>query len=465
VPSWTATFKWSKAGAVGYPGSRLRAKRLASSCSIRDARPALAGRGPSTEVAIQQATCTDAERPGEYARLLGRPVWPLVLALLGTACEGEPETVVVSGDDAVIVENSLIPQERGVPWTIATAPELSIGLGEAEDAHHLFLVRDAVVLEGGRIAIANGGTGEIRIFEPDGAHVVSMGGAGEGPGEFRRLEAIARWAGDSILGWDGRQQRISVFDAAGQHGRTFRVPQFNDSFGAELLGVTPDARFFVRAGFPQRGDEPFRGMFRPDQMYALLTGTGEVAVDLGVHPGAEGFLSAGGDFESFYGHPHAKSTVATVWGERVLISPNDVFELRAFTLDGQPSMTVRLDYETARPTQEDMWRWFEDFTTDDTPEERAAFRRMFDEFPLLESFPAFAAIVVDEFDHVWVRELRTPGDQRAIWVVFDRNGVALGRVETPPGLEVYEIGADYILGLARDEFDVEGVQRWPLIRQ
>ncbi|MDH3456058.1 MAG: hypothetical protein OER90_04385 [Gemmatimonadota bacterium] len=388
-----------------------------------------------------------------------------MLALLGTACEGEPETVVVSGDDAVIVENSLIPQERGVPWTIATAPELSIGLGEAEDAHHLFLVRDAVVLEGGRIAIANGGTGEIRIFEPDGAHVVSMGGAGEGPGEFRRLEAIARWAGDSILGWDGRQQRISVFDAAGQHGRTFRVPQFNDSFGAELLGVTPDARFFVRAGFPQRGDEPFRGMFRPDQMYALLTGTGEVAVDLGVHPGAEGFLSAGGDFESFYGHPHAKSTVATVWGERVLISPNDVFELRAFTLDGQPSMTVRLDYETARPTQEDMWRWFEDFTTDDTPEERAAFRRMFDEFPLLESFPAFAAIVVDEFDHVWVRELRTPGDQRAIWVVFDRNGVALGRVETPPGLEVYEIGADYILGLARDEFDVEGVQRWPLIRQ
>ena len=398
-------------------------------------------------------------------RSLGRHVWPLVFALLGTACEGEPETVVVLGDDAVIVENSHIPQESRVPWTIGTAPELSIGLGEAEDAHHLFRVRDAVVLEGGRIAIANGGTGEIRMFGPDGAHVVSMGGAGEGPGEFRRLESIAPWVGDSILGWDGRQQRISVFDAAGQHGRTFRVPQFNDSFGLEFLGVTPDGRFFLRAGFPQRDDEPFRGMFRPDQMYALLTGQGELAVDLGVHPGAEGFLSAGGGFESFYGHPHAKSTVATVWGERVLISPNDVFELRAFTLDGQPSMVARLDYETARPTQEDMRHWFEDFTANDTPEERAAFRRTFDEFPLLESFPAFAAIVVDELDHVWVREFGTPGDERAIWVVFDPNGVALGRIETPPGLEVYQIGADYILGRARDEFDVEGVQRWPLARQ
>ena len=51
-------------------------------------------------------------------RSLGRHVWPLVFALLGTACEGEPETVVVLGDDAVIVENSHIRQEsRGAGWT------------------------------------------------------------------------------------------------------------------------------------------------------------------------------------------------------------------------------------------------------------------------------------------------------------------------------------------------------------
>jgi hypothetical protein len=326
-------------------------------------------------------------------------------------------------------------------------------------------VRDAVVLESERIAIANGGTGEIRVFGPEGAHVVSMGGAGEGPGEFRRLEAIAPWVGDSILGWDVRQQRISVFDAAGQHGRTLRVLQFNDSFGLEFLGVTPDGRFFLRAGFPQRDDEPFRGMFRPDQMYALLSGDGELAVDLGAHPGAEGFLSAGGGLESFYGHPHAKSTVAAVWGEQVLISSNDAFELRAFTLDGQPSTVARLDYETAPPTRDDMRHWFEGFTANDTPEERAAFRRVFDEFPLLESFPAFAAIVVDELDHIWVREFDRSGDERARWIVFDPNGVALGRIETPAGLEVYQVGADYVLGRARDELDVEAVQRWTLSRQ
>lgn len=398
-------------------------------------------------------------------RFLQRHGWIEISALLSMACGNEPEPDVAAPVNVVVVENPHLPPDSLVSWTIGAAPELSIGLREAEDAYHLFRVRDAVVLQGGRIAIANGGTGEIRMFRPDGAHVVSMGGAGEGPGEFRRLEAIAPWVGDSILGWDGRQQRISVFDGAGHHGRTFRVPQFNNSFGPEFLGVTQDGRFFLRAGFPQRDDEPFRGMFRPDQMYALLTGEGELAVELGVHPGAEGFLSAGGGFESFYGHPHARSTVATVWGERVLISSNDVFELRAFTPDGQPSMVVRLDYEADPPTREDMRHWFDDFTANDTPEDRAAFRRTFDEFPLLESFPAFTAIVVDELDHVWVREFGTPGDERAIWVVFDPNGVALGRIETPPGLEVYQIGANYILGRARAEFDVEVVQRWSLARQ
>jgi hypothetical protein len=393
-----------------------------------------------------------------------RLVRPLLCALLVTACGGEAERLVESGEGVVIVENANVSQASSVPWQIGAAPELSIGLSEASDAHRLFIVRDAVVLESGRIAIANAGTGEIRVFGPDGAHVVSMGGAGEGPGEFRRLEAIVPWVADSILGWDGRQQRISVFDAAGEHGRTFRVPEFNDSFSPEFLGVTSDGLLFLRAGFPQREDQPFRGMYRPDQTYALITAEGVLAVDLGAHPGAEGFLSAGGGIESFYGHPHAKSTLAAVWGERVLISPNDAFELKAFSLDGQPSMVARFTDEAPPPTRADMRQWFEDFTADDTPGERAAFRTTFEEFPLLESFPAFDAIVVDELDHVWVRKFGTSGDEAATWVVFDPTGVVLGHIETPPGLDVYRIGVDYVLGRARDELDVEGVQRWPLIR-
>ena len=40
----------------------------------------------------------------------------------------------------------------------------------------------------------------------------------------------------------------------------------------------------------------------------------------------------------------------------------------------------------------------------------------------------------------------------------------LGFVETSSDLEVFEIGADYILGPTQDDFDVEYVQRWDLTR-
>ena len=37
-------------------------------------------------------------------------------------------------------------------------------------------------------------------------------------------------------------------------------------------------------------------------------------------------------------------------------------------------------------------------------------------------------------------------------------------VETPAGLDVYEIGEDYILGRATDDFDIEYVQMFQLTR-
>ena len=39
-----------------------------------------------------------------------------------------------------------------------------------------------------------------------------------------------------------------------------------------------------------------------------------------------------------------------------------------------------------------------------------------------------------------------PRHRRALWTVFDPVGRILGFVETPDGLEIYEIGEDYILG-------------------
>jgi len=53
-------------------------------------------------------------------------------------------------------------------------------------------------------------------------------------------------------------------------------------------------------------------------------------------------------------------------------------------------------------------------------------------------------------------------DAAAVWLVFDPAGRLLGEVEMPAGLEVFEIGEDYVLGLVRDDLDVERLMLHPL---
>ena len=87
--------------------------------------------------------------------------------------------------------------------------------------------------------------------------------------------------------------------------------------------------------------------------------------------------------------------------------------------------------------------------------------------PVAAHFPAFAAIMSDALDHLWVREYEPPGEEvdGVLWAVFDPEGQVLGFVDTPEGPEIYEIGADYILGKTEDEeFGVESVQVWRLGR-
>ena len=93
-------------------------------------------------------------------------------------------------------------------------------------------------------------------------------------------------------------------------------------------------------------------------------------------------------------------------------------------------------------------------------------RREFATTPMAPTFPAFSSVLGDATGHLWVEEYKLPRDNRrgTLWTVFDPEGQALGFVETPDGLEIDEIGEDYIRGWVQDELGVESVRLWPLER-
>ena len=131
----------------------------------------------------------------------------LGLPLLGLACEATDtstgdglHSTVRDSAGITIVDTGSPPLDSRLPWEIAAQPSLSIGSIDSGGADQLFQVTDAMRFADGRIVIANSGSNELRVFNPDGSHAATFGRQGEGPGEFTSYSptAVARWPGDSI---------------------------------------------------------------------------------------------------------------------------------------------------------------------------------------------------------------------------------------------------------------------------
>ena len=89
---------------------------------------------------------------------------------------------------------------------------------------------------------------------------------------------------------------------------------------------------------------------------------------------------------------------------------------------------------------------------------------MLDEMPLPLTMPSYEHARVDALSNVWVKEYNRPGDNTPRWSMFDSSGVWLGTLTFPVRFEPLDIGSDYVLGLWRDEDDVEHVRMYQLVK-
>src|SRR5690606_29430272 len=107
----------------------------------------------------------------------------------GAAAQASAPAFVTRDSAGVqIVENSGPRWSGGLPWRVVAEPVLEIGAADGAETDQLYGVQDAIRLEDGSIAIADGGTNRIRIYDRSGRHVRDLGGPGGGPrSEERRV--------------------------------------------------------------------------------------------------------------------------------------------------------------------------------------------------------------------------------------------------------------------------------------
>lgn len=138
---------------------------------------------------------------------LGSPAGLLVATVLTLGCGEAPRI-----SDAVTVRDSagieIIQKSEpgaawaeGEGWELSERPRLDLGRLGGEEATQFHDVRGAVRLSGGRVVVANGGTGELRFFGPEGEHLLTTGGGCFTASSVKSTSYVRSLRATSRRGW------------------------------------------------------------------------------------------------------------------------------------------------------------------------------------------------------------------------------------------------------------------------
>lgn len=410
----------------------------------------------------------------------GRLRYALVASLLAAACSPpETETDVRSyttrdSANVRIVENFSPGWTAGEKWTVAHEPRVAIGGSvEGEAAYQLFQASDATRLADGRIAIVNGGTKEVRVFDTAGIHVETVGGEGEGPGEFRLPFKIARSALDTILVFDGAYPgSVSQFNQTEYVDRTtLNRAALQEAFpgwfaeGGDLL---PDGTLLLGLHNQETAGPAPEGAFRVENGWVRLTADGSRIDTVGFFPGWEHFGYQVDGQTTSNPLPFGANTYVVAGGDpvRVFVADSRVYEIRALADDGSVQTLIRREFLPQPVTEEDIRRTEDQYRSflDRVPEaQRGRFLDYLDVVEYPDTKPVLGIVEVDAEGNLWVGDTDRAGDGQSM-SVFDPTGVWLGHVILPPSLRIFEIGPDYVLGATRDELGIERVELYDLVR-
>ncbi len=400
----------------------------------------------------------------------------LLAALFGVAlpaCSDAPATrpvVVRDSAGVTVVDHGRVNLETVPQWSLSPTPLLRIGTADGderlEDERLQFdRVRDVARLRDGPIVVIDGSR-TIRRFDADGTPRWTAGREGNGPGEFQAPTMIAELAGDSLVVWDAGAARLSVFTPAGAFVRAATVP--NVGTNTRVWGVPGERQLLVGAlRFERTRIDGHNALVHSMDMHVIdLDGT--VARPLGLRDFATEFqeVDENGAFSPaiFTTYPAIGASRDGFWYGDPATS-----ELREESAADQPRRIVRWEGAERTVTDADVKALLAKWTDEtDNPAARSFFAEYGRTHPRADRFPAYEALHVDELGRLWlqdyVREDRN--DEHRRWTILSADGTAiLGRLSHPIGFDVHDIGESWILGVEKNELDVETLALYRIITE
>jgi hypothetical protein len=374
------------------------------------------------------------------------------LTLGFVACQGKPQRAVTVTDSAGI-RITISPDSPRTFAEVDWQPVLSLGGADAAGPTQFYRIQQVQVGHSGTLWVADGGSGEVRIFRPDGSHSKTIGGRGQGPGEFSRIRLLGSFRGDSVAAWDDASARLTVFDAEGVFARTARVPSsgvplpraFDVFSDGSILAQIPrvlsagslepgqllsDTVRLVRIDFDNATGEP-QGQ-APGPVW-LWTGPSQVPIPFTINAGFD------------------------IYDQAVHLVAGPEFRVRVFR-EGRLSEVYGVARRAREVTQEDVTA-YEEFTEEFIPEpQRRDYLSALGDASRPTVLPAYSRVVVSSDGKVWAQiyspDFLAPGE----WDVYSPGREWLGQVRTPARFMVTGVTSDQLMGVWRDDLGVEHVR-------
>lgn len=406
---------------------------------------------------------------------------PLATILASAACATDtappaagPETIVETIGDTTVVR-TLSGSVWGAEATLV--PEITIGRLEGADEYIFGRIWSIAVDDEWNVYVFDEQAHHVQVYDSAGVYVETLGGRGEGPGEFSRAEAIAMLPDGRLVVRDAGNMRVQVFGPGPGERDEWRYnsgnaysmgPLFTDGLGRTFV----EARDMSRTDFSRHlivlGPDgmPLDTMQLPSSGFEQATLTAVTSDGRGSSwapvPFSPRFI--------WTVHPNGHFLTGISSSYRIDVPSDDGVLRIERAYDPVPVSAGERDHQHERLTRgmrntQPNWSW-------NGP-------------PIPDHKPAFQALLAGKGGRIWVRlstegqaienENYDPDNPRSAPVfwrealrydVFEPDGTYLGGVVPPEDfgnqpLPIFD--GDHVWAVTTDELGVERVVRYRIV--
>lgn len=383
--------------------------------------------------------------------------------LLGTACTGDrPSAGVTTRDSSgVKLVETAGPSTAGPTWQLAAEPRLSIGVVEGEPEYQFTQITSVGRLPGGEIFIAQlNNPPQVRVFDEAGRHLRSIGRAGNGPGELSGIAWADLLGSDTIRVYDFWASRVTHFGLSGEVLREIQVQTLGGKT-ARQVSTSPgfsDGDILARSNLLVPPDAP-KGNGRSSTFLLRVKPTGELVDSFPVTPYVDYYTAE--DRNRI--HPLGRMSAFLANGSSLYVATGTAYSIEVYAR-GRLSAIYRHAGES-RPLTDEVIDTYKTaaMAGAENDDQRAAWERSFVEMPWPESLPTYSrSLLIDDEGNLWAERYFVPGDADRRWDVFGPEGAFLAVVTVPSALRVRNVTRGLVLGVWKDDLDVESVRGYEL---